>query len=188
MIKLPGHKRQGRPLRRRQDGVTLVVTLVFMVLFLLIAVAMVNSGLVNVKVAANQQHTAEARDVAQQAIEQVISNDFTKAPAAVAVPVDVSGDGKADYVAQVAQPECVTSKPMKNVELDLSDADDVSCLIGSGVQNTGIVTAGNNGGNSLCNATQWDVAATVNDAANTGTVATVHQGVAVRMPTGSACP
>ncbi|WP_455279350.1 pilus assembly PilX family protein [Cupriavidus necator] len=180
-------KPSGRQLRRRQTGVTLVVTLVFMVLFLLIAVAMVNSGLVNVKVAANQQHTAEARDVAQQAIEQVISNDFTKAPAAVAVPVDVSGDTKADYVAQVA-PECLASKPMKNVELDLNDADDVSCLIGSGVQNTGIVTATNNAGNSLCNATQWDVAATVNDAANTGTVATVHQGVSVRMPTGSACP
>ncbi|WP_354685726.1 pilus assembly PilX N-terminal domain-containing protein [Cupriavidus necator] len=183
-------KQSGRQLRRRQTGVTLVVTLVFMVLFLLIAVAMVNSGLVNVKVAANQQHTAEARDVAQQAVEQVISNDFTKAPAAVAVPVpvDVSGDGKADYVAQVAQPDCLASKPMKNVELDLNDADDVSCLIGSGVQNTGIVTATNNAGNSLCNATQWDVAATVNDAANTGTVATVHQGVSVRMPTGSVCP
>jgi Tfp pilus assembly protein PilX len=178
----------GRQLRRRQAGITLVVTLVFLVLFLLIAVAMVNSGLINVKVAANQQHAVEARDVAQQAIEQVISNDFTKAPAAVAVPVDVSGDSKADYVAQVAQPACVASKPMKNVELDLSDADDVSCMIGSGVQNTGIVTAGNNAGNSLCNATQWDVAATVNDADNTGTVATVHQGVSVRMPTGSVCP
>ncbi|MEM5432057.1 pilus assembly PilX N-terminal domain-containing protein [Cupriavidus oxalaticus] len=181
-------KLSGRPLRRRQTGVTLVVTLVFMVLFLLVAVALVNSGLVNVKVAANQQHTAEARDVAQQSIEQVISDDFTKAPAAIGVPVDVSGDGKADYVAQVAKPECMASKPIKNVELDLKDPDDVSCMIGSGVQNTGIVTAGNNAGNSLCNATQWDVSATVDDSANTGAVATVHQGVAVRMPTGSACP
>lgn len=174
--------------RRRQTGVTLVVTLVFMVLFLLIAVAMVNSGLINVKVAANQQNAMEARDVAQQAIEQVISDDFTKAPAALSVPVDVSADGKADYVAQVAKPECVASKPMKNVELDLADPDDVSCFVGSNVQNTGIVTAGNNAGNSLCNATQWDVAATVDDAAGTGAAATVHQGVAVRMPTGSACP
>ncbi len=178
----------GSPLRRRQTGVTLVVTLVFMVLFLLIAVALANSGLINVKVAANQQHTAEARDVAQQSIEQVISDDFTKAPAAISVAVDVSGDGKADYVAQVATPECVASKPIKNVELDLKDPDDVSCMIGSGVQNTGIVTAGNNAGNSLCNATQWDVSATVDDSAGTGAVATVHQGVAVRMPTGSACP
>ncbi|BDB23041.1 hypothetical protein Tamer19_03950 [Cupriavidus sp. TA19] len=184
MTKSPGK------LRRRQTGVTLVVTLVFMVLFLLIAVAMVNSGLVNVKVAANQQHTAEARDVAQQAIEQVISDDFTKAPAAVEVPVDVSGDGKPDYVAQVAAPTCVTSKPVVKVIDPETHPEDAECTLGSATANGNLVIGASGAGavSSLCNDTQWDVAATVNDAAGTGTVMTVHQGVAVRTLYGSTCP
>ncbi|KWR89997.1 pilus assembly PilX N-terminal domain-containing protein [Cupriavidus sp. IDO] len=177
--------------RHKQAGVTLIVTLIFLAMFMLIALAIVNSGLINVKVVANQQHTVEARDVAQQSIEQVISNDFTSAPAsaAVALPVDVNADGKADYVAQVAAPACTSALPLKNTQLDLNDAGDVSCFIGSGSQNTGIITASTkDAGNSLCNATQWDVAATVNDSGVTNAAVTVHQGIGVRMPAGSVCP
>ncbi|CAJ91568.1 Type 4 fimbrial biogenesis protein PilX N-terminal domain-containing protein [Cupriavidus necator] len=183
-------KSTGRPLRRRQFGVTLVVTLVFMVLFLLVAVAMVNSGLVNVKVAGNQQHSAEARDVAQQAIEQVISDDFTKAPVAVDVPVDVTGDGKADYIAQVAAPTCVTSKPVAKVIDPEKHPEDAECTLGSSTGNGNLVmgASGVSAISSLCNDTQWDVAATVNDVNTTGAVATVHQGVAVRTLYGSTCP
>ncbi|SOY87343.1 PilX N-terminal domain-containing pilus assembly protein [Cupriavidus taiwanensis] len=182
-------KSTGGALRRSQSGVTLVVTLVFMVMFLMIAVAMVNSGLINVKVASNQQHSAEARDVAQQAIEQVISDDFTKAPVAVDVPVDVTGDGTADYVAQVAVPACVTSKPVAKVIDPEKHPEDAECTLGSSTGNGNLVVGpgGANVVSSLCNDTQWDVAATVNDA-NTGTVATVHQGVAVRTLYGSTCP
>ncbi|EYS88311.1 pilus assembly protein [Cupriavidus sp. SK-4] len=183
-------KSTGRPLRRRQSGVTLVVTLVFMVLFLLVAVAMVNSGLVNVKVAGNQQHSAEARDVAQQAIEQVISDDFTKAPVAVDVPVDVTGDGKADFVAQVAPPTCLTSQPVARVlDVENTSGDD-ECSLGVNTGNGNLVIGASGAGAvpSLCNDTQWEVKATVNDANGTGAAAQVHQGVAVRTLYGSTCP
>ncbi|AJG20802.1 pilus assembly PilX N-terminal domain-containing protein [Cupriavidus basilensis] len=176
--------------KRGESGATLIVTLIFLVIFMLMTISLVGSSVVNVKVAANQQHGVEAQNAAQQAIEQVISKDFTASPAAAAasVPVDVNGDGNADYTAQVAVPACQTSKPIKNTDLDTTNADDVSCFIGNGNQNTGMLTAsGAGGGNSLCNATQWDVNASVNDSA-TGTSTTLHQGVAVRVPTGTACP
>ncbi|WP_258096254.1 pilus assembly PilX family protein, partial [Klebsiella pneumoniae] len=166
-----------KPFRRRQQGATLLITLVFLVVFLMLTISLVGSGVVNTKVTANQQYSVEARHAAQQGIEKAISQDFTAAPAAQAVSVDVTGDGKADYIAQVSAPVCQTSKPVKNVELDETNADDVSCFVGNGNNNTGILPAAGGGsgggGNSLCNATQWDVAATVNDTATTSARATL---------------
>lgn len=177
--------------RRSQSGVTLIVTLIFLAMFMLITLAVVNSGLTNVKVAANQQHTVEARNAAQQAVEQVISQDFTAAPAsaAAAVPVDVNADGKADYTAQVAAPACISALPIKNTQLNLNDPNDVSCFVGSGSQNTGILTGSTStAGSSLCESTQWDVASTVNDAGVTNAAVTVHQGIGVRVPAPAVCP
>lgn len=177
--------------QRRQSGATLIVTLIFLVIFLLMTISLVGSSVVNVKVAANQQHGVEAQNAAQQGIEQVISKDFTANPAAAAasVPVDVNGDGSADYTVQVAAPVCQTSKPVRNTDLDTSNTDDVSCFVGNGNQDTGILTAsGGGGGNSLCNATQWDVKASVSDSAATATNTTLHQGISVRVPVGTACP
>lgn len=177
--------------RRRQSGATLVVALIFLAIFLILTMAVVNSSVVNTKVAANQQHAVEARNAAQQGIEQVISQNFTANPAAAAtnVPVDVNGDGKTDYVAQVSTPVCQTTKPIPNTELDAANVEDESCFLGTSSQNTGLLTAsGGGGGGSLCNATQWDVQATVNDSTGTAASATLHQGVAVRVPVGTACP
>ncbi|MEW6317982.1 MAG: pilus assembly PilX N-terminal domain-containing protein, partial [Pseudomonadota bacterium] len=101
----------------RQSGVTLVVTLIFLAIFMGIVVMMMNSGVINTKIAANQQYGLEARSAAQQGIEQVISADFTSNPVATNVPVDVNGDGKADYTAQVAAPACVATKPIANTQL-----------------------------------------------------------------------
>lgn len=179
----------------RQSCVTLVVTLIFLAIFMGIVVMMMNSGVINTKIAANQQYGLEARSAAQQGIEQVISADFTSNPVATNVPVDVNGDGKADYTAQVAAPACVATKPIANTQLTTNTtspnfAADSSCF--SGVNNnsdTGILTAaGTPGGMSNCSATQWDVAATVNDANGTAVNTTLHQGVAVRVLTGAACP
>lgn len=179
----------------RQSGVTLVVTLIFLAIFMGIVVMMMNSGVINTKIAANQQYSLEARSAAQQGIEQVISADFTAKPVATSVPVDVNADGKTDYTAQVDAPACVAIKPIANTQLTTDTtnpnfATDSSCF--SGVNNnsdTGILTpAGTPGNMSNCSATQWDVAASVNDANGTGVNTRVHQGVAVRVLTGAACP
>jgi Tfp pilus assembly protein PilX len=174
---------------RRQSGATLLITLIFIVVFLLMTISLVGSSVVNTKVAANQQHAVEARSAAQQGIEQVISQDFTSNPVQTTVPVDVNGDGAADYTAVVAAPVCNNSQPIQNTELNVTSPDDVSCFVGGGNNDTGILTAsGGGGGNSLCNSTQWDVSASVNDTNATNASATLHQGVAVRVPYGTLCP
>lgn len=179
-----------RHARQNQAGVTLVVSLIFLAIFMVVAVAMVNSGLINVKVAANQQHTVEARDAAQQAVEQIISQDFTITPAASSVQVDVTGDGKADYTAQVDVPTCVASKPVAKVIDPDKHPEDADCSLGSGTANGNLVLSASGAAavSSLCNDTQWDVTANVNDANATATAVTVHQGIAVRTLYGSTCP
>ncbi|MGM3273555.1 pilus assembly PilX N-terminal domain-containing protein [Ralstonia sp. 24A2] len=185
------------PVRRpaRQSGVTLVVTLIFLAIFMAVVVMIMNSSVINTKIAANQQYSVEARGAAQQGIEQVISQDFTANPVATSVPVDVNGDGKTDYTAQVAAPVCMATKQIADTQLTTDPTNpnytsDSSCF--GGVNNnsdTGILTsAGTPGGMSNCSATQWDVAANVNDANATSTNTTLHQGVAVRVLTGTACP
>lgn len=119
----------------RQSGVTLVVTLIFLAIFMGIVVMMMNSGVINTKIAANQQYGLEARSAAQQGIEQVISVDFTSNPVATNVPVDVNGDGKTDYTAQVAAPTCLATKQISNTQLTLDPtnpnfATDSSCFGG----------------------------------------------------------
>ncbi|WP_439892087.1 pilus assembly PilX N-terminal domain-containing protein [Ralstonia sp. 25C] len=187
--------RQSARRSAQQSGVTLVVTLIFLAIFMAVVVMIMNSSVINTKIAANQQYGVEARGAAQQGIEQVISQDFTANPVATSVPVDVNGDGKPDYTAQVAAPQCLATKQIADTQLttdptNANYAADSSCF--SGVNNnsdTGILTAaGTPGGMSNCSATQWDVAASVNDANATSVNTTLHQGVAVRVLTGTACP
>ena len=185
-----------RTMHKRQSGVTLVVTLIFLAVFMAIVVSMLNSSVINTKIAANQQYGVEARAVAQQGIEQVISQDFTANPVASSLAVDVNGDGKVDYTAQVAAPTCTASKTLLDTELTNDQtnpnfAADQSCRAGGTNSDVGVLTTNgvsNGSGPSHCGATQWDVMANVNDANNTGTNATLHQGVAVRVLAGTACP
>lgn len=106
-----------RRLSARQSGVTLVVTLIFLAMFMGIVVMIMNSSVINTKIAANQQYGVEARGAAQQGIEQVISQDFTANPVATSVPVDVNGDGTPDYTAQVAAPVCKATKQIADTQL-----------------------------------------------------------------------
>jgi Tfp pilus assembly protein PilX len=68
------------PSRTPQRGFTLVMTLIFLIIFMLFAISMVSSSMINTKVAANQQYRLEASTVAQQGIEQVMSQPFIQVP------------------------------------------------------------------------------------------------------------
>jgi Tfp pilus assembly protein PilX len=178
------------PSRTSQRGFTLVMTLIFLIIFMLFAISMVSSSMINTKVAANQQYRLEATTVAQQGIEQVLSQPFAQVPVpATSLAVDVNGDGKADYIARVASPVCIASKPVLNQDLDSTNPNDLGCMFSTSGQNTGILLPG---GGSIpgppCQATQWDVQSSVNDTNNTATAVTIHQGVSVRVLQGTTCP
>ncbi|MDG2540080.1 pilus assembly PilX N-terminal domain-containing protein [Dyella jiangningensis] len=175
----------------RQGGFTLVTTLVFLVIFLIFAISMAGSSMVNTKVVSNQQFRLEAKTVAQQGIEQVLSQPFTAVPITSVTPVqvDVNGDNKPDFIAQVDPPVCTGTKPVLNQDLDATNPNDIGCMFSGSGQNTGILLP--NGGavpGPPCQATQWDVKSSVTDPTNTAASVTVHQGVAVRALAGATCP
>lgn len=173
---------------RSQSGATLMIAMIFLVLLTLIVVSAIKSSNLNTKIVGNMQIQKEAEAAAQQAIETVISTDFTKLPTDSTVSVDINGSGQAaaTYAVKVKAPTCTSVKPIKLSELDASNADDVPCYASGAAQNTGIVGAGV-GGNSLCSNSNWEIDATATAPGVATTTTTTHQGVALRVALGAAC-
>ena len=180
------------PSRTPQRGFTLVMTLIFLIIFMLFAVSMVSSSMINTKVAANQQYRLEASTVAQQGIEQVMSQPFIQVPITTitSVQVDVNGDTTGDFTAQVAPPVCLDSKVIPNASLPLGDVCKVPnnpngnlTLPGPAASTSPPPVAP-----SMCSATNWDIQSSVTDANNTAVAVTVHQGASVQVPIGTPCP
>lgn len=169
----------------RQSGATLVVSLVMLVVLTLLVVSAIRSSSTNLRIAGNMQIKTEASAAAQQAIEQVISTNFTVAPVEQNIQIDMAA---ASYTVQVSKPTCDSSKGLANEELNPADPLDEVCM-GSGISSTtGIINAsGNSGGvTQWCYQQQWDVQADVTDASS-GAKITHHQGVALRVPAGTTC-
>jgi Tfp pilus assembly protein PilX len=172
-----------------ERGATLVVGLIMLVVLTLLVLSGVRSSNVNLRVAGNMQKQAESSAAAQQAIEAVISNDFTADLAAVPTPVtvDVNNDGVADYTVTPSA-SCLSAAPVKMSDLDPATTADKFCFQSASSSNSGMIggTAPSTG-NSVCNQTQWDVAATAQDPA-TGATTEVHQGISMRVGINITCP
>ena len=173
---------------RRQEGATLVIALIMLVVITLLAVSALSTTNMNLKVVGNMQSRGEALHATQQAIETVISSpQFIANPAnAVLNPcgtantlcTDLNGDGVPDYTTQLnPAPSCVAVKSIKASELNLSNAEDLGCAAGQ-AQQFGVAGAGS--GDSLCANTTWDITADTS-ATISRTRVTVTQGVAVRV-------
>lgn len=176
-----------------QRGATLVIGMIMLVLVTLFVLAAINMSTVNLRIMGNQQARNESIAAAQQAIEQVVSTDFTAAPVAVTVPVDINGDGTTDYNVTVAQPTCLNSVPIKLSTLRPLNANgtinqkDAQCELSGPSRSAGIAGAAGTG-NSICSNTQWELNATTSDAATgSGAAVTVHQGVGTRVLLGTPC-
>jgi len=173
---------------RRQEGATLVIALIMLVVITLLAVSTLSTTNMNIKVVGNMQSRGEALHATQQAIETVISTpQFIANPAnALLTPcgtantlcTDLNGDGTPDYTTRLnPAPSCVSVKAIKASELNLSSAEDLGCSAGQ-AQQFGVT--GTTSGDSLCASTAWDITAETS-ATVSRTRVTVTQGVAVRI-------
>lgn len=172
-------------LKYKQRGSTLITALIMLIVLTLLVVSAIRSSNTNLRIAGNMQMQEEAVAAAQQALEQIISYNFTASPAASSVSVDINNDGTVDYTANVTQPVCLGSTPLQNTTPNLPSA----CLSSGTATNTGIIfTSGVaiTTGQSWCYAQQWEVQANVTGA-STGAKATVHQGVTLNVPAGTNC-
>ena len=98
------------PCARSQSGIALVVGLIMLVLITIMLLAALNIGTASFRAVSNMQYREEAIAAANRAIEQVISSNFTAAPTAEEILVDIDQDGNSDYTVQIAEPQCVSSK------------------------------------------------------------------------------
>jgi len=173
-----------------QRGVTLLVGLIMLVVLTLLVISAIRSSTTNLRIVGNMQMQEEAAAAAQQAIEQVISSNFTANPVSSVITVDINNDGTADYSVSVAQPTCTGSVPLMNANLNAANPSDAPCMSSSTASNTGIMFASGTpatAGQSWCFMQQWDVQAQATSLTGTGAAATLHQGVSLRVPAGTQC-
>lgn len=170
----------------REQGFTLVVALVLLIMVTLIVVMSFNLSQSNLKVVNNLQHRTEALNASQQAIGVVLHTpDFIASPA-TPVPVtqqcglgankfcaDLNGDGSTDYEVTITA-TCKRVAAKLNNEVNLA-SEEVNCLVGQG-QNQGV--EGGVGGDSLCAETTWEISGKADDQSSPVTV-TANQGVSV---------
>jgi len=170
-----------------QQGVTLVVAMIFLILLSLFAASAFKSSTGNLRIVGNMQSRQEAIAVGQKALEKTISSsEFSSNPAGVAatpVTVDIDGNGTVDYTATLnPQPHCYRTKPIKSNDLNPDLAADRSCMKSSGTLQGGldIPDAAAEAGNSLCANSEWNIGAQVVDA-RSGAKVIINEGVGVRV-------
>lgn len=145
--------------RRRQEGATLVVGVIMLVLITLVVTTALTMSTANSRSVGNMQFRDQAIAAANKAIEQVLGSPFTNAPAAEQINVDIDNDASTDFVVNIGTPQCVRAAQ--------ASAPLVSSLSLGGSMST----------SSTWN-TIWDITASVSDGAS-GTAVVIRQGVRV---------
>jgi len=193
--------------RSHQQGVTLLVAMIMLIMLTLFALSAMNSSIVNLKMAGSSQNRAEALDATQRTIETVISTTrFVDFPADAidndcGTPntfcTDLNGDGVNDLISTLTpNPACIQSRIAKISELVITGptSDDVACLQAQQQGTFGVQGAASTG-DSLCGQTIWNITAVTVPVGQTTTNAeftyTATQGIGVRVPAlaiASACP
>ncbi len=170
--------------RNSQQGMTLFVALILLVMVTLLAVSSFRVSSTNLKIVSSMQGRNEAIAAAQAAVEQVISSsNFTTNPTAVQntpVLIDINGDGTADYtVAFNPAPHCMRSRLTPTTALSITNPQDIGCFGSVQMGGVGEVSTSN------CADTLWELTATTQDPV-TQAQTTVRQGISIRLDKGTA--
>jgi hypothetical protein len=156
--------------RSRQEGVTLIVGLIMLILITLMVTTAFTLNTSNLRAVGNMQFRNESIAAANKAIEQTIGTDFPPGfltvPNAQTITYDINNDGTTDYIVSVDKPICAES-----VQLSLG------AIAGSCSGTRGGSLAGCPKANW---STLWDLRATVKDAVS-GAEVEVKQGVRVEV-------
>lgn len=93
----------------RQGGATLIIGLVMLLLFTLMVSSSFMFSSTNLKAVGNLQARNEVIAAANKAIKYMQSTEFSAAPAADTVGLDINRDGTDDYTASIDKPECMSA-------------------------------------------------------------------------------
>lgn len=146
-----------------QQGSTLLVSLIFLVVITLFGVSAINTSSLNLRIAANSQFQQQAVAAAQLGIEKAIGSLTTfTSPSTQTMALDVDRDGDTDYTAIISPAVCISSKAASGYSAEY-------CATGACPIDT-----------------NWELVSTINDT-STGAKVTLRQGVKVRLAGGSTC-
>ena len=183
--------------QRRQQGATLLVTMIMLIMLTLFALSAMNTSITNLRMVGNMQNRAEAFDATQRTLQTVISTtrfvDFpsnaieeTCGGTANKTCTDLNGDGNWDLETVLTPaPACIQSKITKVSELTITgpNSEDVACLQAQ-QQGTFAVAGAQTTGDSLCGQTVWNITAVTREFNKDTTSAvnySITQGVGVRV-------
>jgi type II secretory pathway pseudopilin PulG len=190
-----------------QRGSTLLVSMLFLLIFAIMAAATFRGSLTSVQAIGNMQWRSEAITAANDAIDRLLSSaDFATNTAtttaqvnAAPFQVDINGDGVNDIAVSLpvvtvdgaarAGPRCLRAEPIPTKDLDPALPADLGCFGSGSSGSSGLGIATGTGGTStvtqspsLCSDTEWTITVRAADAV-TNTSVDVVQGVGVRVPT-----
>jgi Tfp pilus assembly protein PilX len=178
--------------RKHQSGVVLIISLILLVLLTLFAVTAINFTNIQSRIAGNTQAAGEIQAAVQQALEQKLSTDFSTAPAGNTADITIAAT---NYRVTVATPVCVSALPVALTSLDpVNVPSDRNCTKTANADDAG--NSAGNSSSSLCIVRVWDLKASFTDdgsaagiinTLNTGTTATLHQGIGGREMVGGTC-
>ena len=173
---------------KRQEGIVLLIGLIFLVLLTLMAVAAFNLGKSGFMAVSNMQIRKESLRAAEQVLDEVISNpaiDLTRTTDVFGLgtmvrEIDTNGTGTRNVTVTVAPPTCVRAQTIKQAQLNMADSNDLPCAR-SVDQGAGGVE-GASTADSLCSDVTWEIRATAVEALSSAS-ATVVQGIGQRATT-----
>jgi Tfp pilus assembly protein PilX len=151
----------------QQQGITMIVALIMLVLLTLLVITAYNLSSSNLKSVGNMQHRTESIAAANAAIESQIATSFATSANLAAFPktitIDIDANGADDYSVVIAQPVCVRATQA------ISDVHS-SVTLGSGMSSSPYFN------------TIWDFDATVTELHGSGASVRLRQGVRVLIP------
>ena len=171
----------------RQQGSTLLVAMIMLVLITLLVINTVNLGSGSVQTVSNMQFRNQAAAAAEEALQEAISSKrFFETPSTVftspcngsynAKCIDTNGDSVSDVTVTLSPvPTCVQARVMTNGELLMSDEEESKCATPPAQESFGM---GGPTDNSECARSMWEIRAQANDLVTQASV-NVTTGVSV---------
>lgn len=174
--------------QKRQQGATLVISLIMLMVVTLLVVYSIRAGNTNLRIAGNMQVQGEAQAVTEQGIELVVNQikntDLISMIPAQTVPVTMNG---LTYQVQTAAvSSCLLDVPVLNSSLNTSVAEDVPCFESTNGDRFVASDGKLNQLPSACKDQVWEVQASMTDSMS-GAKLTQVQGVAVRVSSTVTC-
>ena len=177
-------------LPQREQGMTLLMSLIMLIILTLLALASFNLTQANMQVVTNMQQRDAVSFAARGVLDEVLSSasfhanvgqTLDQQPGCKKGPdhrcIDSNGDGVSDVVVKVAaKPVCVKVESVKTSDLNLAIDEELRCS----TQGSSAGVVDGNAGNSLCADSVWEVQVEATDELSQAKM-TVTQGIGVRV-------